>query len=254
MTWKKIGIDPAPSKNTAVCEDGHRVYAVSAREISGRIDEWAKTYERLLIAWDAPLSFSSSSGLYDRPIDRWARNWVQRHAGENPGFERSAIGVGAFAALSHWAVTLASLGIWIDGKRASPKDTPGRNPIRLAPKTFRPELKPGCYVIEVHPAVAMGVRWLERGEGQMPRYKIGKGVTKPARTSACRSIAEELDFPGDACIPAGLEPDDVLDARAAWRLADEFERGEACWVGSTTEGGYVLPKSDRYDATELTDY
>ncbi len=33
-----------------------------------------------------------------------------------------------------------------------------------------------------------------------------------------------------------------IDARAAWRLADEFEKGEAPWVGSAEVGGYVLPK------------
>lgn len=214
--FRVLGIDPAPTKDAlAYHKEGFK--RVPAVELHGFIAEWLEANPATLIAWDAPLSFSSAD-FYDRPVDKVVRKWAKEHVlGDR--FAEGAINARPFAGLPHWAVSCASLGL--------PFGTPPHG-LRLAP--VAPDFsQPAPLVIEVHPAVAIGAWWLDAASSTpLPRYK--------GKPQECACIAKTLG------LPSGCErDDDVLDAFVAYRLGEMFLKGDACWVGDPETGGYVMP-------------
>lgn len=196
---------------------------VQPSALRARVTLAIEQHERLLLTWDAPLSFSTDD-FYSRPIDKAARRWCKSM--EARRIEDRSIGVGAFANLSHWAVTCHSVGF--------PFGSPPRG-LRLLPHDAGNRLEPGAYIAEVHPAVALGCWWIDRGiDEMMPRYK---GSIRVARKRVALSrIVDRLGFPEEAG-----RNDDVLDAYVAWLLGREFLAGNARLVGSIEHGGYILP-------------
>ena len=157
--WKVVGIDPAPSKKTTV-------WAVEGTEEikAAQVPEWVADlvtdHERLLIAWDAPLSFDSTISCSDRPVDRALRAVLKAEHRIDPG----AASILPFSGCSHWAITCSALGYPFGPKPGS---------LQLAPVDLPRNLDTtGAYLIEVHPAVTLAVWWLESKTGKkMRRYK-----------------------------------------------------------------------------------
>jgi hypothetical protein len=218
MNWVTVGIDPAPAKRAGVWlnGEGSKVQPASLRSF---LQGLAEFNANVLIAWDAPLSFAKTD-LCDRGADKVARAWVRRHV-EAGRFAPMAIGVRPFAGLSHWTVSCLTLGLPFGDKPVG---------LRLADRALT--LGGGLFVIEVHPAVALGLLWLDRGVPEpMPRYK--------QNPEACRYICSVLSFPAQAAAD-----DDTLDAFVGNYLAEQFILGRADWFGSPEQGGYVLPKTE----------
>jgi predicted nuclease with RNAse H fold len=218
MNWITVGIDPAPKKPAGVWLDGEvsKIQPIALRPFLERL---ALSSANLLIAWDAPLSFDRGD-LCDRRADKIARAWKKRHVSEGH-FAPGAIGIRPFSGLSHWTVSCLTLGLPF-GDRLSGLRLADRGAIHDG----------GLLVIEVHPAVALGLLWLDREvPQQLPCYK--------QRPEACRQICSALDFPAEAAVD-----DDALDAFIGHKLAEQFIIGEAEWFGSPEQGGYVLPKTE----------
>lgn len=216
-----LGIDPAPSKKTVVWWQG-AAQSLSSAEVREFVEDRLKA-SAVLIAWDAPLTFDPAHGFSDRPVDREARRWIKRKVQQNR-VEPGAVSVLPFTGCSHWAISCHVLG----RPFGSPPDG-----LEVAPATYLPPT-PGCgFVVEVHPAVALAILWLEKyAHKPFPRYKGGRQFA-----NQCERIAQNLGFPEKAgtC-------DDALDAYMAWWLADRFTRGEAFFFGESHSGGYLLPR------------
>lgn len=217
MDWVTVGIDPAPKKLAGVWLNGE-LFRIRPSALRSFLEKLASSSINLFIAWDAPLSFDRGD-FCDRRADKVARAWVKGHVGAGH-FAPKAIGIRPFSGLSHWTVSCLTLGLPFGDKLSG---------LRLADR--KATLDGGLLVIEVHPAVALGLLWLDKEvPEQMPRYKQSP--------EACRRICSALGFPPEA----GAD-DDALDAFVGHRLAEQFLTGEAEWFGSPEQGGYVLPRT-----------
>ncbi len=220
--WDVLGIDPAPSKPSVVCVNGNEFLRVPAGELAVWVGNHIAHRARIVIAWDAPLSFDEANDYSDRPIDRRVRAALKEQSRRlTPG----AVSVLPFSSCPHWAITAAVLGV--------PTSSP-RHGLKLAESVAHSDK----LLIEVHPAVSLAVWWLAMpGRAVFPKYK---GLPPKRRTAALARIRTALVH---LSAPQQVEEDDDhLDAWVAWKMADEFLRGESAWIGSPREGGYVLPR------------
>lgn len=211
--WYIVGIDPAPTKDAVLYHGAGIFDCVPPQYLRAWFDELLSSHDKVLIAWDAPLSFDPAD-FYDRKIDKavrkWASTWVK-----NGKIAEKAINARPFAGLPHWAITCHTLGHPFGS-------APGR--LRLAERIDK-----GHCLVEVHPAVALAIWWIDKKiESTFERYKNKKGEVA--------TIAQALGFPNEAG-----EDDDHLDAYVAFLLGKKLLRSEARWVGSAKSGGYVLP-------------
>ncbi len=221
-----LGIDPAPSKVTWICTDDQTFIKRSALDLADYLEQALRTHKNTLIAWDAPLSFDPTLSLSDRPIDKMIRKALQTALGypRNKG----SISVLPFTGCPHWAISCHVLGHPVG---------PTKHGLRLVDAPG-----PGPRLVEVHPAVALGIWWSQlKGPGELlPKYK---GLTKSKTLDTLRDIADVL---------APLQPpkevresDDHLDAWVAWKLGHDLLHGKAELVSDVRTGGYVLPLGAR---------
>jgi len=179
----------------------------------------------VLIAWDAPLGFDSSS-FSDRPVDRTIRRFINEKVKAGV-IAPKAVSVLPFSGCPHWVISCATLG-YPYGPRLEGSDL---SEVKLVPSN-QDSFCSG--IIEVHPAVTLAIWWLERNiDFPLPRYKKN-GL-------ACKAISEalsDLEIPMEAA-----QSDDALDSWVAWRMGKDFLTGEAVWIGCPSIGGLVLPAS-----------
>jgi len=222
--WTIVGIDPAPTKPAVTCTDGTDFQEIAASDLAACVSDLLKKNNRVLIAWDAPLSFDPKNGYSDRPVDRKVRAWVKAQ-GER--ISPKAVSVLPFSGCSHWAISCGVLGMPF-----------GEGPAGLQ-LAQRPQ-DGDKLVVEVHPAVTLALWWVAHVEGEpMPKYKgVKKGEMETA-IEAIRSRLSEIGIPDQAG-----KNDDYLDAWVAWKMGRDFVDGRAAWVGSPDEGGYVLPATE----------
>lgn len=219
--WYIVGIDPAPTKDAVLCHGTGGFDRVRPQSLRAWFDELLAHHDKVLIAWDAPLSFESRD-FYDRKIDKAARKWASTWVKKGRIAEK-AINARPFAGLPHWAISCHTLG----------------HPFGVAPGRLRlaERIDEGHCLVEVHPAVALAVWWIDKQIGSpLERYKNNK------REAAM--IAEALGFSDEA----GTD-DDHLDAYVGFILGKMLLRSKARWVGSVKSGGYVLP--DCSDSREI---
>ncbi len=238
MNYRVVGIDPS-SRTSAVCCAG-RVTAISSGSLKAHLmalrNKAQAQRESLLVVWDSPLSFSRAVGYSARPIDLA----LSRLARAEPWIGKSAVNSLHFTGVTHWALTLDVLGIWIDSERQGPpwRDT------SLQLVTHRTDLRrTAVNVAEIHPGGALAGWWLEKSSEKFEKYKTGPGVNAKLRLKRCEAIWEVV---GRGEHPkfetTGLKPDDVLDAWAAWQLGCDWLEGNAEIVGSLERGGFLLPR------------
>ena len=70
-----IGIDPASGKDTCIWINDSFKF-VKPQKVRREIETLCNEYDKCVIAWDAPISFSLNS-YSDRLIDKAARAWVK---------------------------------------------------------------------------------------------------------------------------------------------------------------------------------
>ncbi len=143
-----IGIDPAPTKQTAVY-DGERFTFWDVLDVPARVADLARSHLDLLVAWDAPLGLDPGpSRFYGRRVDRAAKRLNDRWVADRR-VERKVIGVADAASCPHNLLTQAALGLPVGGPHA---------PWQLV-ETAQPLPAAGRWLVEVHPAVALGAWW-----------------------------------------------------------------------------------------------
>ena len=217
MSYTIIGIDPAPTK-ASVEYDGTEWKTWAPQDLHDRV---RRLKGPAILAWDAPLSFDRSN-FYDRSVDRSVRKWALSME-KNGKFEKGAVNARAFAALPHWTVSCDALGMPFGQK------PPGFQLAATPPS----EESSSVAVIEVHPAVAIGIWWVEADPGfPLPVYK-GK---EKAMRAAANAIASVLKCPKNDAMD-----DDYLDSYVAHAIGAMFRDNKARWLGSPEKGGYVLP-------------
>lgn len=222
MSYNVIGVDPAPTKKT-VSYDGAGWHVWRPQDLRHYV---ANVEAPAIIAWDAPLSFDRAD-FYGRRVDRTVARWAASLVKEGR-FEPKAVNARSFAGLPHWAVTCDALGMPFG-------DIPRGCILAEAAPPLDSQVSA---VIEVHPAVALAIWWLEAGvSAPFPRYK-GRAF----RDGSAR-ISKTLDFPAGAG-----ESDDHLDAYVAYTIGTLFRDGKANWLGGPKSGGYVLPDSPTTNA------
>lgn len=239
------GVDPAPGKGLTIWSaDG--LATKKHLEAKSWLDGRVQRHQRMLIAWDAPISFNSSISYYERPIEIVMREFFndKRRLGhfENKTYnEREptnmAVSVQPFSGCSHWAITCDVLGRPFSG-----------NERRIAIANTRHDVSGrAVFAIEVHPAVTLGIWWLERHISEpMPAYKGRKQKSLMICDKLKDLIPDNVkkEISGTIIKKSESKPswDDILDAFVAYRMADDFMKGDAIWVGNPVDGGFVLPK------------
>lgn len=268
-----IGIDPAPSKETVVCEaQGTGGFAFQAWKphevrsgVQALIARAAEDHVPLVVTWDAPLGLDPgtvpgtrnyASRRIDSAVTGWIKTLVPAASGapvRRPStplpaapLDRGAVGVANAASCPHNLLTQHVWGLPV-GER------PAHGARLLLPGVAAGEPAPACVLAEVHPAVAVAAWWLEQApvERPMPRYKPNGTVNVEAAREGLLCVARFLQlrfgdaFPFDAIVAgAGAGgSDDRLDAWIAWRLAYDWTRGAAHAVGPADGGSYLLPTS-----------
>jgi len=224
-----IGVDPAPSKPSTICLDGETFIKVPPDRLKIWVRQQVETHEGLLIAWDAPLSFNPANGYSDRPIDKAVRAFIKTHKAR---IAAGAVSVLPFSGCPHWAITSDALGLPLS-------DGTGTLSLIATPITRRHLT--GAYAIEVHPAVTLALWWLDiNAPGPMLRYKPGGKLSAAEVRQNRGRLVEMLSGFG---LPSNVSDDDEIDAWVAWRMAEDFSKGDAVMIGDSQAGSYVLPSS-----------
>lgn len=236
-----VGVDPAPAKSTVVvvgtCAQDARRVALTPLQLPAWVAGLERRGTRVLVAWDAPLTFNPEYGYSDRPIDKAVRKFIAEQVRVGT-FEKGAISALPFSGCPHWAITCAALGLPFGG------------PSFDLPLEAAALEEPGAYLVEVHPAVAIGLWWLADGDGTLRRYKPGGATRAAAAARSLQALAPVLQE-RTGLGPAFFRDADTTDAAVAFSTALAFVQGEARWLGSPQDGGYVIPCS-RYDAALST--
>ena len=218
-----IGIDPASGKETCIWINNTYEF-LKAQSVRGKLERLTQNSNiNYVIAWDAPVTFGEDS-YSDRVIDKITRKWVKQQI-ELGVFDKRAINALPFSGLSHWVITCKALG--------SPFGEPLPN-CDIAPDKAYNDTN-NNQIIEVHPAVTMGLLWTDKQlEQPFPVYKKSK--------AARELIVEKLDFP-DVC----AESDDILDAYVAHLTAEMYINKNAEHLCSPKDGSYALPLGDAFN-------
>ena len=222
-----IGVDPASGKASCIWR-GESFEFVRPQGVREKLESiLSSTQEKYVVAWDAPISFSETS-YSDRLIDKVARTWVKEKVASHV-FEHKAINAMPFSGLAHWVISCVALGF------------PFGEPLAF---TTIPEERGyansnGHQVIEVHPAVSMGVMWADK-EIKLP-FPIYKKTVE-----SMKIIVEHLDFPVECA-----QSDDILDAYVAHLMADMFVNGQAEFLTPPKDGSYVLPLGKSFKELSL---
>ena len=202
--------------------DGTAFRKWRASEVVGEVRRARKGSRSLLIAWDAPMSFSPARGFSDRAVDKGTRGWLKEAFGASCG-----VNALPFSQCPHWAITSAALGVPTgDG---------------FASRVVRPVATlTGTFAIEVHPAVTLAWWWFtaDKARKAPPAYKRGSTA---ARSESLRALVEGLGHLGIAMPEECRRDDDHLDAWVAWKMVRDFLDGGAGWIGDSEAGGYVVP-------------
>jgi hypothetical protein len=260
-----IGIDPAPSKVTVICEridDGPFAFdAWPPHTVRQRVADRLTQTRDVVLTWDAPLRLDpvQAPGAWNyssRRIDAAVKEWLAAHAPPEqgaamssaavPSIEPKAVGVMHASGCSHNLLTQHVWGLPVGDAPAHGAQllVPG---MQLAPRnaegsTTRPMLA------EVHPAVTLAVWWLRnaRSADPMPRYKR---IPTPRMILDLLDGMFGVDFPVDQIMDKGGpgKPDDRLDAWIACRMAIDWTENRAHAVGPPHGGSYLLPTSLRWD-------
>lgn len=223
---KVIGIDPAPSKKSTIC-DGQHFLQKSPEDLKCYLQELqSNANDKILICWDAPLSFGDNkSNFYTRKIESFFNN---------PSRLPKGISVQGFAGCPHWAISQHLLGY----PKIGDFDHGAKPPFGLV---FEREAITKS-VTEVHPGLAIWV-WLKDVRELNENWLYKKNST--TRTNIESALGKL--FPKDKQVIDQIENDDHLDAYVAWKLGRVWIDDEGKTVrilGNTRLGSFLLPYNE----------
>ena len=239
MREKVISIDPAPSKESTIC-DGKSFCEKKAPQLRTMLEGVGPN---TLICWDAPLTGPQNpdqSGKVERDFSqRCIDGFFSQGA---TGFKTPAgISVRPYSGCSHWTITRSLLGL----PRTGPHDAKYEDlPFHLLPGEDRREA-PRPAVVETHPAVAAWL-WCRRKSG-FPKdterwpYKTCAGLREKMWDVICNEAR------GVDCLDP--DDDDDFDAAVGYLLARLYlrDRNEpesarsVVLLGKRQTGSFLVP-------------
>lgn len=221
---KVIGIDPAPSKKSTIF-DGERFHEMHHIELKGFLSKLMEEKEKVLICWDAPLSFNTNNtNLYTRAIE----SYFQKHESLPKG-----ISVRGFAGCPHWAISQYLLGY----PKIDESERGFNSNFKLVSDVKNIEKS----VTEVHPALAIWV-WLKDRidvENIDWQYKRNNRTFTPIK----QLLQSSLKIDQKIC--EQIKNDDHLDAYVAWKLGKSWVEPDNTTkvevLGNSETGTFLLP-------------
>jgi hypothetical protein len=227
---KVIGIDPAPSKKNTIF-NGEKFNECDYKGLQSILNELKKnTQEKILICWDAPLSFSLDN-ITDKMSPFFKRK-IEYFFSQEKGYKAPpGISVLGFAGCPHWAITQYLLGY----PRTSGFEKDFNPPFELISKN---EEEVSKSITEVHPAVAIWL-WL-KNDLKLNNWNYKKKKNESIRKKLIDTLKIKNIIPQNL----GIKSDDELDAFIAWKLGVEWvnnsEKVEI--LGNNETGSFLLPK------------
>lgn len=226
---KVIGIDPAPSKKNTIF-NGEKFNECDYKGLQSILNELKKkTQEKILICWDAPLSFSLD--IITDKMSPFFKRKIEYFFSQEKGYKTPpGISVLGYAGCPHWAIAQYLIGY--------PKISASECSFKSHFKLVFDKNDISHSVTEVHPAVAIWL-WLKND------LKLNNWNYKKKKNESIRKkLIEALKIKN--IIPQNLEikSDDELDAFIAWKLGVEWvnnsEKVEI--LGNNETGSFLLPK------------
>ncbi len=235
---KVIGIDPAPSKESTVF-DGNNFFPFSYIKLKGCLKKIKKenTENKMLICWDAPLSFSidCSSPFTKRDIEKF---FSQKEGEETP----KGISVMGYSTCPHWIITQNLLGY------PQTNECNFNHPYQLVFNQKDITLS----ITEVHPAVAIWLWCREENHGLTNWNYKGKKEENEKIIDCLIEILKSKSIIDDEVIKLIKEKprkkqDDYLDAYIAWKLGQEWvtSNQNVMILGDSNTGSFLLPYSEK---------
>ena len=234
-----IGIDPAPSKRTTICDPSaheNTFRDVKPTDLADVISEFTASDERTLICWDAPLTGPSlgangtsgpGSEFSQRPIESFFGKSHTSKAGHSFGTQQvKGISVLPYSGCPHWAITQAMFGYpktSLNGHAAQELPWELQTQAMLS-LNGRPKK-----IVEVHPALAL---WLMQPEDK--RHKLDFTYKGRNSTVKARAEAKECLFHGlRRFVREDADTHTVVDQFEAHELSDDNLDGLTGWVLGT---------------------
>ena len=232
-----IGIDPAPSKRSTIF-NGENFQHLSSDELKKYIKELYENTQKVLICWDAPLSFSTKqndSPFTQRIIEKL---FMRNKLSKTP----KGISVLGYSGCPHWTISQYILGY----PKISSFENEFNPPFELVFDRENIEKS----VTEVHPAVAIwlwckGKKNEKNEEIKNWEYKKSKAILR----EVIEVLVKEKIITDILKIP--IENDDELDAYIAWKLGTEWLKGnntelehEVKIMGNNDTGSFLLPNKE----------
>ncbi len=224
-----IGIDPAPSRDSTIF-DGKYFDQKCYKKLHEYINDLKQSKSKILICWDAPLSFGignctdeKASPLYQRKIEYF---FSRKNGKKTP----TGISVRGYAGCPHWTISQYILGYPKIGA-FDQKFNPPFNLIFDKNKITKS-------VTEVHPAVAIWF-WCINKKAKLNNWNYKKD------SSTFKKILEILVSKEIISqeVKKKIENDDQLDAYIAWKLGDEWIKNNRNVeiLGDNNTGSFLLP-------------
>lgn len=245
ISTKIIGIDPGMSKASTVCmlNDNNEIVIKDYNHDELRIllDDNANSNEKVLIAWDAPLTAIAEPNKSSKYLnnDFTQRKIEQFFSRKEYGYKTpKGISVLGYGGCPHWTITQHMLGYPIMSRFHKEQE---ELPFKLMHEVD--ELKThNKLLVEVHPAVAL---WMWVGK----TFKIWNYKKDKARLQTFVNILlkdEKTRIINEFKIPE-IESDDHLDSLIAFLLAHFLVNNQekVMLLGNQQTGSFLLPRDDK---------
>ena len=217
---KIIGIDPAPTKKNVIF-DGNSFKSFNYDELKKYLEELKN--EKVLICWDAPLSFSTQKICHnDTPF---SKRVIEKFFSQNKGLKTpKGISIMGYSTCPHWIISQYMFGL--------PKVSKNKINDDLPFKLVFDKTQISKSITEVHPAVAI---WLWTNDLNDWEYKKNKETfNNIVKILVNKKIIEDK---------LKINDDDHLDAYIAWKLGYDWvnNNNQVDVLGNEDTGSFLLP-------------
>lgn len=244
-----IGIDPSPRKPSYLYSIDNGLCKKVASELREFLAELVASHRNVLICWDSPLTGTSAPDSNEFSSDDHTQRAIEAFFNRQGwGFKvPKGVSVRGYAGCPHWTISRRLIGL----PRVGPWDKALRDlPFELVAKGSCPS-RPGRYIVEVHPAVALWLwcdapTWTGSWE-----YKKNGAVRKQAWARFKERLQNTPLLSGTSLDDLNFQPenDDELDCFIAWLLGVLWCQGsaEVILLGNAVTGSMLLPRVDRLE-------
>ena len=240
-----VGIDPAPGKGSAVVEiqikDGKfslRLHGVlKAETLWEKLENW-KDEPSVLIAWDAPLTGPSD---IEEPWEDYSltRRKIEALFAKKDD-KQHGISVRGYGGCPHWTISQRMFGL----PKLHPKHTGGA--YNLIESNSQYNTLTGCFVVEVHPAIAIW-QWLKQENIDNYDYKKDKNIRNQFCSYLFNLWKEKMNLDVASIFEEANKSDDILDALVAAVLAYAWVNypNQVTLIGNVRTGAWLLPQNSQ---------